>query len=50
MEAKLVKMQAEYRENGRFLSHSSTSWPRISKMFPYNLPNLPKMAKNASIN
>jgi hypothetical protein len=46
MEAKLIKMQAEYCEDGRFQSHNLTSWPKISKMF---FDDLPKMAKNASI-
>jgi hypothetical protein len=46
MEAKLIKMQVEYREEGRFRSHGLTSWPRISEMFPDSLPN---MQENASI-
>jgi hypothetical protein len=46
MEAKLIRMQAEYREDGRFRSHGLTSWPRISEMFPDSLPN---MQENASI-
>jgi hypothetical protein len=46
MEVKLVRMQAKYYEDGRFRSHGLTSWLRISKMFP---DNLPKMAENANI-
>ncbi len=33
MEAKLVKMQAEYREDGRFQLHSLTFGPRYSRYF-----------------
>jgi hypothetical protein len=47
MEVNLVRMQAEYHEDGKFQSHNLTSWPRISEMF---LNNLPKMMNNASIN
>jgi hypothetical protein len=47
MEVKFIRMQAEYRENGRFKSHNLTSWPKISEMFPNNLP---KMTKNENIN
>jgi hypothetical protein len=32
MEVKLVRMQAKYREDGRFQSHGLTSWPRISEI------------------
>jgi hypothetical protein len=46
MEVELVKMQAEYYEDGRFWLHDLTSWPKISKIF---LNNLSKMAKNVSI-
>jgi hypothetical protein len=46
MEAKLIRMQVEYREDGRFQSHSLTSWPRISKMF---LDNLAEMVENENI-
>jgi hypothetical protein len=46
MEAKLIKMQAEYCEDGRFQSHNLTSWPMISEMF---LDNLRKMAENVNI-
>jgi hypothetical protein len=40
MEAKLIRMQAEYLEDGRFQSHGLTSWPKISKMFHDNLPKM----------
>jgi hypothetical protein len=46
MEAQFVRMQAKYREDERFRSHNLTLWPRISEMFPNNLPN---MQENASI-
>jgi hypothetical protein len=46
MEAKLIRLQAKYQEDGRFQSHGLTSWLRISEMF---LDNLPKMQENASI-
>jgi hypothetical protein len=46
MEAKLVRLQAKYHEDGKFQSHGLTSWLRISEMFP---DNLPRMQKNASI-
>jgi hypothetical protein len=47
MEVELIKMQVEYRENGRFQSHGLTSWPRIFEMI---FDNLPKMVENVSIN
>jgi len=46
MEVEFIRMQTKYHEDGRFRSHDLTSWPRICMMF---LNNLPKMAKNASI-
>jgi hypothetical protein len=46
VEVKLIKMQVEYHEDGKFQSHNLTLWPRISKMF---LDNLPKMQENANI-
>jgi hypothetical protein len=45
MEAKLIKIQAEYHENGKFQSYGLTSWPKIFEMFPNNLS---KMQKNES--
>ncbi len=42
MEVELVIMQAKYCEDGRFQSHSLTSWLRISEMFPDNLPKISK--------
>jgi hypothetical protein len=46
MEAKLVRLQAKYCEDGRFQSHSLTPWLKIFEMFP---DNLPKMQENAII-
>jgi hypothetical protein len=46
MEMEFVRMQAEYCENGRFQSHSLTSWLKMFEMF---LDNLPKMVENVSI-
>jgi hypothetical protein len=46
MEAECVRMQTKYCEDERFQSHSLTSWPKIFKMFP---DNLPKMPENVSI-
>lgn len=46
MEAKLIRMQLEYHEDGRFRSHGLTSWPRIFEMF---LDNFSNMQENASI-
>ncbi len=43
---KACKIASRYHEDGRFQSHSLTSWLKISKMF---LDNLPKMQENASI-
>jgi hypothetical protein len=47
MEVELIRMQVEYHEDGKFQSHDLTLWPKISKMFPNNLP---KMQENANIN
>jgi hypothetical protein len=46
MEAKLIRLQAKYYEDGRFQSHGLTSWLRIFEMF---FDNLPRMQENASI-